>query len=270
MEDSLYKQNVLSDKAVLSDKTGSSDKARPSAGHGGIAPTNIKFDGLPGIHHPVTRHLLASLSISELIKIADSYGVDIPSELDRIFIIEEILECVISEKQDNEDDIVVNPSYSEPVMLPKQYNISYLDVIIRDPLWAFVFWEIKGHDREAHENAPDFNGYCLRVIPLNEDETDQQAIANSFTVSVNPADNARYLGFAEHTSKNSGRYVIKLNVIRSGSEIQIASSIPFNLPKLYENEAIAEKCCNPLVRLSGIFDLPVTKNTDRQSRSKRQ
>jgi len=217
----------------------------------------------------VSRHLLGSLSIAELIKLADIYGVDIPAGLDRSFIIEEILECVSSDDRETKDDIVVNPSYSEAVFLPKQYNISYIEVIIRDPLWAFVFWEIKGHDKEAHENAADFNGYCLRVIPLNEGETEQQAKENSFTVSVVPSDDARYIGFAEHTSKNSGRYVIKLNVLRGKSEMQIASSQPFDLPKLYENGTIAEMSLNPLIRLSGIQDLTIIKNIDRLSRPKR-
>jgi len=217
----------------------------------------------------VSRQLLESLSISELIKLADIYGVDIPAGLDRIFIIEEILECVSLDDRETNDDIIVNPSYSEAVLLPKQYNISYIEVIIRDPLWAFVFWEIKGHDKEAHENAADFNGYCLRVIPLNESETDQMAKENSFTVSVVPSDGARYIGFAEHTSKNSGRYIIKLNVLRGDSETQIASSLPFDLPKLYEKETIAEMSLSPLIRLSGINDLTIIKNTDRQSRPKR-
>ncbi|MCL2804412.1 MAG: DUF4912 domain-containing protein [Treponema sp.] len=209
--------------------------------------------------NPVSRAWLESLSTAELIKLADNYGVDIPAGLERIFIIEEVLECVNAEKQTKED-IIVNPSYSEAVLLPKQYNISYIEVIIRDPLWAFVFWEIKGHDREMHENARDFKGYCLRVIPLNEGETEQQARANSFTVLIDSSPiSARYLGFAEHSSKNSGRYLIKLNVIHGDTEYQIATSQIFNLPKLHENESIAEMSGNPLVRLSGAQDLSITK-----------
>ena len=37
---------------------------------------------------PVTRAYLESLTTSDLIKMADNSGIDIPSELDRIFIIE--------------------------------------------------------------------------------------------------------------------------------------------------------------------------------------
>jgi len=220
--------------------------------------------------NPVSRDWLESLIMGELIKVADDYGVDIPAGLDRDVIIEEIMESFNAEKDSEEKtDIAVNPSYSEAVLLPKQYNISYIEVIIRDPLWAFVFWEIKGYDKEIYESAADFNGYCLRVIPINEGDTEQQARENSFTVSIAPSDSARYLGFMEHTSKNSGRYVIKLNVLRGETETQIASTLPFDLPKLYEAENITEKSLNPLIHLSGILDLSITMNTDRQPRAKR-
>jgi len=216
---------------------------------------------------PVSRQWLESLSTDELIKIADTYGIDIPAGLERIFIIEEILEAANSENQQPAEDIVVNPTYSETALLPKQYNISFIDVVIRDPLWVFVFWEVKGHDREAHENADDFNGYFLRVISCDEQKTTGE---NYFTVPVGTDDCARYLGFAEQPEDASLCYIIKLGVIRGDSELQIASSAPFYMPKLSDNEIIAEQSRNPLIRLSGVQDLSITKNTDRQSRNKRQ
>ena len=184
-------------------------------------------------HSPVSRIRLESLSTDELIKYADSYGVDIPPELERIFIIEEILEAANADIQEPEDQIEVNPSYSEPAPLPKQYNISYVEVIIRDPLWVFVFWEIKLHDKEVHENAKDFKGYFLRVIRLeppkrgasneascgdsgeasrtqsagspregsNPDKKGEEG-EKSFTVSISKEDSARYLGFAGETMNN--------------------------------------------------------------------
>jgi len=212
-----------------------------------------------------SRIWLEGQSTSELITIADMYGIDIPVGLERIFIIEEILECANADDQNIKEDIVENPSYSESVLLPKQYNISFIEVKIRDPLWAFVFWEIKSHDREIYEKAADFNGYCLRVIPLDAEQKIQFK-DKSFTVSISPEDNARYIGFAEHSMLDTRCYLIKLNALRGDSEIQIASSLPFELPKMSENEIITEENCSPLIGLSGIKDLILTKNTDRQSR----
>jgi len=222
------------------------------------------------IYEPVSRTGLESLSTGELIKLADSYGIDIPDGLERIFIIEELLEYYSTSGQEVKDEIEINPSYPETAALPKQYNISYIEVMIRDPLWVFAYWEIKKNDREVHENANDFGGYYLRIIPLNENETDSKSPENSFTVPVNTEDCARYIGLAEHSSQAQGRYIIKLGVIRGGSELQIAASKPFCLPKLIENEKINSMKENPLLRLSAVADLSIIKNADRQSRSKRQ
>ena len=222
------------------------------------------------VNTPFSRQWLESLSTDELIKFADSTGIDIPAGLERIFIIEELLESSNSGEPEKKEDLEINTSYSESVALPKQYNISYIEVIIRDPLWVYVYWEIKGHDRETHENANDFNGYCLRVIPLNEGESIPKSKENSFTVLVGVEDNARYIGFTEHSPQAKGRYIIRLGVIRGDSELQIAISQPFSLPRLMEDENICAFEQNPLVRLSGVQDFKTIKSTNRESRIKRQ
>jgi len=223
-------------------------------------------------HVSFSRNRLESLSTGELLKLAEYSGLDIPAGLERIFLIEELLEN-FNTVQEVKDDLEINPSWSESVPLPKQYNISYIDVIIRDPLWVFVYWEIKSHDREIYENAKDFKGYCLRIIPLNEGETvpaSSTSNENSFTVSIDTNDSARYLGFAEQSLQSAGRYIIKLGAIRSDHESQLAISQPFNLPRLIENLNILSLDNNPLIHLSGMQDFTTTKSTDRQSRIKRQ
>jgi hypothetical protein len=219
---------------------------------------------------PVTRHWLESLSTEQLIKLADSYGIDIPPGLERIFIIEEILEVSNIDKQETDDDMEVNDDYSETAALPGQYNISYIEVIIRDPLWVFAFWEIKKHDRELHETADDFNGYCLRVIPLAKDGKEETQNDNPFTVSVSAEDCARYLGIVEHSAQDSDCYVVQLCVNRGDMLLQIAASQPFYLPKPYDNDIIAGLSRNPLIRLSGAGDLAIIKTADRHPAVKRQ
>jgi hypothetical protein len=218
---------------------------------------------------PITRHWLESLSLDELIKLADSNGIDIPPGLERIFIIEEILDISGAVRLENAGDMEENPAYAETALLPKQYNISYVEVIIRDPLWVFAFWEVKKHDRELHENADNFNGYCLRVIPLDENKKEKNPNDNPFTIPVNAEDSARYLGIVEHSAQNSDCYVIKLCVNKGDTLLTIASSHPFYLPKPVENDIVANLCRNPLIRLSGAQDLTVAKNTDRQPRVNR-
>ena len=257
--------------------------------------------------NPVTRVQLESLTTSDLLKMADTMGIDIPPELDRIFIIEELLE-IASQDEAGENlsdasnalgkkaaDISVSVSAAldtddsvpsgeapgkeppdtriiESVLLPKQYNITYIEVMIRDPLWAFVFWEIKIQDKEQIERSQDFEGYYLKVTSWGTPE-------QFFTVPLKPDDTARYLGFTLDTEARISpasqiQYKVELCASMKGNEMILASSNPFCLPGLYEFPSGAGKqeagpYINPLVRLSGYGDFHILRYSERQVRAKR-
>ena len=48
---------------------------------------------------PISRAYLETLSFSDLVNLADEYGVDVPEDLDRRFLIEELFE--IAERNDH-------------------------------------------------------------------------------------------------------------------------------------------------------------------------
>jgi hypothetical protein len=226
-------------------------------------------DSLDMDNVPITRPYLESLTTEELIKWADLYGVDIPLGLDRVFIIEELLEIALSEVEPEEEHVEEpGKKFPESVLLPRQYNITFLEILVRDPLWAFVFWEIKSSDREVFEKAPDFNGYFLKVCPCGP--SPQEA----FTVFLTPEDSAWYLGFppAEENEKTKERdYKIELYAERGGEEIMLAATNPFRLPALCPRiERQEDHGLNkyPLIQLSGIDDFHILRNEDRQLRSK--
>jgi hypothetical protein len=225
----------------------------------------------------LTRSYLESLSTDELVKLADSFGVDIPFGLERIFIIEELLDLAPGDELAPEDDLENRTDFTEAAALPRQYNISYIEVMIRDPLWAFVFWEVKRHDRELYEQDPDFAGCCLRVVPLQDDGDPQAGVfradrVNSFTVPVGVDDTAWYLGFPPE----EGRYQVELRAAREETEMPLAVSRPFKMPVLLEAPNrkagfpvdIHDVYQNPLACLSGVCDFDVIRSADRQSRLK--
>jgi hypothetical protein len=199
---------------------------------------------------------------------ADSLGIDIPPGLERIFIIEEILDVV----SDDEDELeeqgefpLAEAEFLEPVSLPRQYNITYLEVIIRDPLWAFAFWEINSHDREIYEKDPDFEGYYLKVSAVGE---------QPFTIPVGIEDGAWYLGFPPESSSRKLacdiRFQVELCVLRGEEEQVLAVSRPFSLPALIapaeESPRDPKDPRNPLSILSGMDEVSILRNKDRRSR----
>jgi len=163
------------------------------------------------------------------------------------------------------------------VTLPKCYNISFVETLVRDPLWTFVFWEIRKQDRDLHENSVHFDGYRLRVVPLKEPGF-QPDMAASFTVTVGKNDCGWYLGFPP----NGWRwYKIELCAAHKAECAVLAGSRPFFLPRLIQprlentsmvlnkDEEIQSLYRNPLAQLSGIDNFLLYRGIDRQSRTLR-
>ena len=228
-----------------------------------------------------TRPYLESLTTFDLIKMADNAGIDIPPGLDRIFIIEEILDFYLME----EEEILPEPEMIDTVLvesvhLPKQYNITFVEVIVRDPLWVFVFWEVKSQDKEQYEKSEKFEGYYLKVTPLPSSIRSSLALPiqepgeGVFTVPVDVTDNAWYLGFNSEIPVKDP-YKVELCAAIDGEEIMLAVSRPFVLPALpglpahndkNENNGVPD---NPLLLLSGLCDFPVLRRNERNFRQKR-
>ena len=222
----------------------------------------IAMDGIP-----LTQLHLDTLSTDELVKLSDTHGVDIPPGLDRVFIIEQLLELAALETEIEEEYTEVTKSkFPVSAVLPKQYNITFLETLVRDPLWVYVFWEIKGADRDIFEKASDFDGYFLKVSPFG-----RTAPEEVFTVPLTPEDNARYLGFPppdENQAPHRG-FTIGLFAKRGGEEISLITSDPFVLPILSpRSEKNEETEKPPLIRLSGIEDFNILRNGDRNLRIK--
>jgi hypothetical protein len=214
------------------------------------------------------RPFLESLTTAELIRLADRTGIDVPSGLERIVIIEELLETM---DEAGAEKMAPFPPEERRLLastapLPRHYNITYVDVLVRDPLWAFAFWEVNAHDKESYEKAPDFGGYCLRVEsdPRSGDPRLKAGEDSSFTVQVGTGDSAWYLGF----SPSGGTFKVELCAIRREESVVLAVSQPFRLPNLLEplGNRYSKASHNPLLRLSGIDEFRIIHNTSRSSR----
>lgn len=167
---------------------------------------------------PLTRSYLERLSTIELCRTAELYGLDIPSDLDRIFIIEELLDLAAGDESDRfdfSDMPAIASGCPEPVPLPRQYNITFIEAIIRDPLWVFVFWEVKSSERDLFEKASDFSGYhlkvslCSRSEPavrerISPEDAEKEGV---FIIPVGGEDTAWYLGFPRSEEAGSGKEV---------------------------------------------------------------
>jgi hypothetical protein len=216
------------------------------------------------------RPFLESLTTAELVKLADRAGIDVPPGLERIVVIGALLEALEDAGEDLEEKPAFAPEGKRPpasaAPIPRQYNITYVNVLVRDPLWAFAFWEINSREREIHERAGDFGGYCLRVEPCPGPGGLKPNTGgdSSFTVQVGTGDSAWYLGF----SSAGGTFRVELAAMRREEPVILAVSGPFTLPKLHEplGNRYSKASHNPLLRLAGIDDFRILRDTSRLSR----
>ena len=195
--------------------------------------------------------------------------------------IEELLDITLQDEEgffDVQESGINDSIRLESVPLPKQYNITFIEVMIRDPLWAFVFWEIKNSDREQFEKAESFSGYYLKVSPLDDEVCDSKKENEGlFRVQVKPEDTAWYLSLSpafedEATWTAQSRFKVEFCASLSGTETVLASSNPVRLPGLPELPSAEGKQGafeNQLVRLSGYEDFHVLRRKERLLRVKR-
>ena len=200
-----------------------------------------------------TMPYLESLSTAELAALAGRNGIDVPAGLDRVFIIGELLEAVPPPPAEVPAPAVAEGAW-ELAELPGQYGISYVDVLVRDPLWVFAFWEAKPGVLETSGGE-----YCLRVVPLSEGDFRPDP-ASSFTVAVGPGDRSLYLGI----NPEEGRlFRIDLCSVRGGETAVIAESRPFRMPEVPDAAAAAATAASRLAVLSGAGRFPLALGADR-------
>ncbi|GMO24791.1 MAG: hypothetical protein Ta2B_04240 [Termitinemataceae bacterium] len=228
---------------------------------------------------------LQRYSTAELIALAQRLGIDVSPDLDRPFIIDELLEyapCLNIYQEENP----FNPEdfgttilksvdntleeFETTAELPKQYNLTFIETLVRDPLWVFVYWELRNIEKKQIERQADFEEYFLRVKLFECKYSDGRE--NLFTVPVGTQDNSRYLNFPPDTpcrtlckNLNSGNFQVELCASYGKKKSIIASSKPFELPCIlsFSEDEFSGIFNNPFIIASGLNDLPILRNIER-------
>ncbi len=210
----------------------------------------------------LSRVYLETLPSADLIALADDLGIDIPENLNRRFIIGELLEVAADLAGDDGDDLE-DSGQADSAASPETYNETVVSAVLRNPVWLFVYWDVnKGHILRARTSA----GVCslgLRVSMFSKDSP--EAAADSFDVPVSVEDRNRYVllpsGFG------SVRVDLVLDIGDDTHEV-LAGTGMVSLPLVPEriSNPLPETPVSPVLRLSSLPDLLRTHYTNhRQS-----
>ena len=178
----------------------------------------------------LTRQYLETLSSADLMALAEDYDIDIPAELNRRFIIGELLEVAEELASPKDADMIIS---SEKVVansnnLPESYNETYLNVVLRNPAWIFVFWDISAEDLAMLKRENVLN--CQLHVSFFE--TEEEAKSNDFfDVQISLED--------------------RVDVLASSKKIELAHGCK----ALFENTPGKTLDFSPVMKLSGIEEL---------------
>ena len=179
---------------------------------------------------------------------------DVPENLDRRFLIAEILE-IVEEFNDEREDMQVSSELSETeeFVLPKNYNESQVSCVLRNPAWLFVFWNISENDAQKVKAAG--GSLKLRISSLSDSDSEEANVLESFEVNCSQNSQEQYVLLPQ------GVRNIRVDLISSvsGDSSIIAISPIIFIPQvlsLQENfMTISETKFSEMAKLSGIDDI---------------
>jgi hypothetical protein len=218
---------------------------------------------------------LDALSLEELYALADRTGLDLPSGLERPFVIEEILEVLEEDSEDRraeqgeavhidekkysglrigDFDVDLGPGES----LATRYNETMIRAIVRDPSWAFAYWDIADLDLEMLRGEDPGASLFLRVAEIGPPGEQGDSPREYFDIPIADNDLQWYINlprsgvrFRIDLCARRGGQAGKFRVLARSNEVEsprqsLAASGPILDPPSYE-----------LLALSGAEDLPI-------------
>ncbi|MCR5495534.1 MAG: DUF4912 domain-containing protein [Treponema sp.] len=204
----------------------------------------------------INRAFLETLSFSDLVKVADEYGIDVPDDLNRAFLIGEIIEVVsdMENSMSQQEMIISDEEFiaEEKEMSVRSYNITEVQIMLRNPAWAFVYWNISDSDRISLDKA-FISQMMLRISSFSE--KDQIKPDDFFDIQISKEDDGQYVLLP--AGKKYFRIDLLFNIdgiidILSSSKVM---EMPVGADVLADIRPGRKEACSEIMKLSGYSDM---------------
>jgi hypothetical protein len=219
----------------------------------------------------VTSEKLGSLSVEDLYLLADRMGLDLPPGLERVFVLEELLGALADETEENrgggslrvgemrfsgsEPDAIYAHREAPPT-LQRRYNETMVRSLVRDPSWAFAYWDISDAEREKLQDGDSPASLFLRITEAKNE--DSRKIF--FDIPVSYDDLQWYINLP----RPGIRFRIDLCARRPGSRLRVlARSNEIAAPRqTVSARSKPDARSASLLRLSGIEELRIEARSE--------
>jgi hypothetical protein len=192
----------------------------------------------------MTRERLQSIPLEELETLARNEGYEFTGATNRSVLIDFILENYDERKREREEEN--NPSirveeskyeitdgeafYSgdqESYPIPERYPQTKIVLMVRDPNWAFAYWDMEDHLLEKLKRRPDTNQLVLRVHDVELVDFDGRNSNSFFDIPIQLSDTSWYI----YLPNQNCSYILELGCITNNKYICLARSNTINTPR---------------------------------------
>lgn len=205
----------------------------------------------------INRVQLERFSYNELKDIADEYGIDVPESFNRNFLIGEILKC--AEEAENEDDssemIFVDealyPKKTDDVPI-RSYDSTEVEIILRNPAWAYIYWNISDADRHSLDDA-FISDMHIRVNSFSERE--QGKPDEFFDISISKKDTGQYVLLPQGRKFFRVDLLFNIDGIIDILDSSAVIEMPMGTSLLVESHPGKDDNLSEIMKLSGMEEL---------------
>ena len=155
----------------------------------------------------MTRDRLEGLPMSVLLELSRKENLSLDDGASREELIEDLLEVYEDDRREREtlQNLIlkieqtkfaslsarpVPAAFTQEPVLPGAYDDNSVDLVLRDPSWALVLWEVRKKELDGWTQDPSFRGLALRVL---EYATPDTACITFFPIPVPQGAGSRYL-----------------------------------------------------------------------------
>ena len=199
----------------------------------------------------LTRTYLETLSSSDLIEISQDYGIDIPDNLSRGFIISEILDTLEEQILDFED-LKDSSTKPEVLELPFSYNENKIIAVLKNPVWCYVSWDFASDTTYRITNDETFDKLLIQFDYFSSNTED--LVQESLDIIINSYDKEQFVlltqDFPSFQVSLIATFKDKCNEVIATSSRVLKPKFPFEI-----NLETLQKEFSCIQRESGLQDI---------------
>ena len=219
----------------------------------------------------MTEERLQLLPEDFLREIAVKEGINVNETIDKQDLIDLILDAIEEDREENsmannpamrikerKFDITLNEQFDfdeDLYPLPEKYNETKIVLLLRDPVWAYAYWDIKESEISSLKFGALNGDLFLRVYEMKMSEFEKKNISDFSDIPVTLDDNSWYINLPE----TGIYYCVELILKSSVSEKVLCRSNTVKSP-LWEigdmgNLKEMKGTGNDLLIVAGAYDL---------------